>query len=311
MSRNPSLVTVARKKRSEQKLEQETTNFQDLIKSKFSKDDMEQFYAKYTSFNHIDEADMIDEYGPEVLTLLPKGYYFSKRLGRGEYGAVYQACHDKFQCFAVKIQIAEDKAHKKAIRQEIKTQRLFAEDGIAPAVIGKLVWWEYEGQMVGAIKMDRIDGTLGSLFEQSTQISQSGIEDVTSGLLVLLAALQRYEKTHGDMHVNNVAYRMIVDAEGLLRTQFVLIDFGFSIVGKSHLKFDTINLARGVNWFWRSTHSLLSEQVAQTLNTLVSRKYGVTDFSEENYDLLYWQEFKRTFGRKKLNYIPDEWLARI
>ena len=86
------------------------------------------------------------------------------------------------------------------------------------------------------------DGTLSHILEQP--LTEAHRTQLVEAMLGLLGLLQKYKLIHGDFHDENIAYRFVTDADGFLRIQLLLIDFGFSDTGRSNELLEVLQITR-------------------------------------------------------------------
>jgi serine/threonine protein kinase len=188
-------------------------------------DYLQEDLQKYFDFpREIDEKAIVEMYGPEFINMMPSGYILSKKLGSGRYGTTFSICKGRFQCSALKIIELED--GREELNHEIRIQNKFHTKNLAPAVLGKPMFYNFNGKEFGVIHMEQIDNVLDNIL--SINLTPEGLDDIARGFLYLVSQLDLAGYTHRDMHPGNIAVNNRVDAYGKATVQLSLIDFGHS-----------------------------------------------------------------------------------
>jgi tRNA A-37 threonylcarbamoyl transferase component Bud32 len=209
----------------------------------------------------LDPKYLIRQYGKEFFKAVPEGYSVSALLGKGAFGTTYSICKDQFACMAVKI--IKLKKGKSELVNEINMQNKFNAKGLAPAIIGKPIFYNHDGQQWGIVTMAQIDGVLDKLLEED--LTHASLDDILLGFLSLVARMKNLGLAHRDAHSGNISYNYRRDAFGHLTVELSIIDFGFS-----------------------STKGSQSElEIIQFLRTLSMREKGQKGTTEHNREYLW------------------------
>lgn len=290
LTRGLSIVTAARRKRSASRREREKKQVVDITKGfrkKTSSSTLVKFATTTEAFTTISPNEVIKKFGRDALRVLPPDYELSRFLGEGLYGSTYQICATNFDCLAVKFQ--KMKQNKSVYENEVKIQQLFASHGLAPKVIGNILYTKHKNKPIASYLMERIDGTLKSLLKKPN-LSDDSLLQIISALLTLIGKFQEYKLTHGDFHTENIAYQWKTDSEGVSHVQFLAIDFGRSRSGKANIKMDLLQLVRTLLWFNTDvTPKHYRETISKPFIDLLQNTYGHTDFSEKGLTKPYFK----------------------
>ena len=182
---------------------------------------------------HKDEAKLRNKFG-DFFQYLPPGYRVSKKLGQGAYGEVYQICHNRLECLAIKLQMMVN-AHD-YYDDEFALQRGFAKVGLAPNIVGSPFFLQNaDGQHICGCVMEKVHGTLYHLL-QDEPLTDVSLIQITFDILYLLGRFRKADLTHGDFHESNIVYRFVTDDQGVLQIRLMVIDFGFSRKGANTKK---------------------------------------------------------------------------
>jgi hypothetical protein len=148
-----------------------------------------------------------------------RGWSLVKYLGGGAYGKVFLMKTPQGKSVAVKIQKLRAGDDPK---EEVRLQKIFAGYGLGPNVIKHTSTTTASGALVDLIAMEPIDYTVREVLCMSGD-SRRKVEFVADQIVSLMERMKRYNLTHGDMHEENIAFRV---EGGQLKP--LLIDFGFS-----------------------------------------------------------------------------------
>lgn len=183
-----------------------------------------------------------------------RGWRVTKFLSAGSYGHVFRAVHTNGTNAALKVQTGD----AKRLRNELKAQRAFHKQGLAPKIIrycsfkpkNRLGMAAHErlnravqnedvpfqtedesptGNLVHVILMEEIAGVLGQWLRReksNIQIWKTALE-----ITKLMVDFKTHGLTHGDFHLNNIGY-VYTDASKR-HMKLMPIDFGRSHVGKA------------------------------------------------------------------------------
>ena len=168
-------------------------------------------------------SKVVNKFGKGWQKLLPPGYKLSRKLGEGNVGVTYSICRSHTDCLALKLQIVDI---PKELSLEVKMQKMFHKLGMAPDIV-KVVTYKHSRKLVGAILMERIDGTIGQLLE--TPLTQDALDDIVAWIVLTLNTMIKQKLIFGDLHWDNMAYIYNTDWQGKLTLQFQLIDFGWAV----------------------------------------------------------------------------------
>lgn len=234
------------------------------------------------------DTQVVAKYGPSALGILPKGYHYNKELGAGKYGTAYQICHSKLHCMALKIvEIGATKGpSKEDVLNEIDMQRIFAADHLAPAIVGESKTWTFKTKQFLGFKMARIDGTLSGLLKRKL-IEKDSLDEITTSIFALLGLLIIAKKSHNDFHSENIAFRYVLDDNGILRMEMLLIDFDFATLKKANTRAELIQFGRTLqmdiedaeeskNTVWKTNTMAVWRRVEKVLRNSL----GIKDTSE-------------------------------
>jgi hypothetical protein len=204
-------------------------------------DYLDEDLMKHLDFPHIDERGVTDTYGPQFLNAVPRGYTLSKKLGAGSFGTTFSICKNKFECSALKVVQLQD--GRQELNHEITMQNKFHAKQMAPAIIGKPTFYNYQGKEYGVINMEKIDGVLDHIL--SKDLTPEALDDIARGFLFLVSQLDVAGYAHRDAHPGNIAVNYKRDAFGKLTLQLSLIDFGHSkILGGSWPELEILQFLR-------------------------------------------------------------------
>jgi len=149
-----------------------------------------------------------------------RGWTLVKYLGGGAYGKVFLMENPQGKSVAVKLQKPE--AGSDSPEEEVRLQKVFAGYGLGPKVLKHTSTTTASGALVDLIVMEPIDYTLREVLCM-TGNNRRRVEFVVEQIISLMERMKRHNLTHGDMHDENIAFRV----EGGQLKPF-LIDFGFS-----------------------------------------------------------------------------------
>lgn len=162
----------------------------------------------------------------EIANYMPKGciqnWTIIKKLGQGAFGAVFLAEKDG-QTAALKIIIdSPDNSNFVPIEDEVRMQRAFAAAGLAPRLychaktnVGR--------STIHMILMEPVDFTLNAFMCRDV-VNHDSLKAIAMSIFKTLLKMKRLNVTHGDMHTENIAFR--VQPDGTYK--MLLIDFGQS-----------------------------------------------------------------------------------
>lgn len=155
---------------------------------------------------------------------------YSKQLGKGSYGTVFEACQrDKTCDWVLKIVKLEGFSKKKKkdddddvteedFQQEAVLSKLFGDEGLAPKVKAYFIC-EKQGFMIS----ERFDGSLNTLVDKSKTI-HNHILDIGRQIKSLVKKFHKLGFIHFDLALRNVLYRKEKDGN----YKVVLNDFGMT-----------------------------------------------------------------------------------
>lgn len=162
----------------------------------------------------------------EMVNYMPrgciKGWSVIKKLGQGAFGAVFLA-EKEGKLAALKVIIdSGDNSNFVPIEDEVRMQRVFASSGLAPQIychaktsVGKTT--------IHTILMEPIDFTLNAFMCREV-VTHDTLKAIAMSIFKALLKMNRLNVTHGDMHTENIAFR--VQPDGTYK--MLLIDFGQS-----------------------------------------------------------------------------------
>ena len=168
--------------------------------------------------------------GPAV-----KGWSILKYLGGGEYGKVFLMHTPAGEKVAVKLMIETEPGETQS---EIKAQKVFSKVGLGPELFKYTSSRTAGGVKVDLIVMEPVDYTLREVLCMAGN-DVGRVRAVVAQVMALMRGMRRHKLTHGDMHDENVAFRV---KNGKLSP--VLIDFGFSVTNGSFPQVDAEQLVR-------------------------------------------------------------------
>lgn len=162
----------------------------------------------------------------EIVNYMPgacvKGWNVVRKLGQGVSGAVFLAEKDGMQA-ALKIVVdSPDSANFVTVEAEVRMQQKFADAGLAPKIYchGKT---QVGQTTVHVILMEPVDFTLNAFMCRDV-VTREALKEIAMSLFRMLLKMRKLGVTHGDMHTENVAFR--VQPDGTYK--MLLIDFGQS-----------------------------------------------------------------------------------
>lgn len=165
-----------------------------------------------------------------------RGWTLVKYLGGGAYGKVFLMKNPQGMSVAVKIQKIGAGSDDPA--EEVRMQKIFAGYGLGPRVLKHISTTTASGAMVDLIVMEPVDYTLREALCMAGN-SRRRVQFVADQIISLMEGMKRYNLTHGDMHDENIAFRV---EGGQLKP--ILIDFGFSAENIHFPEVDAEQLAR-------------------------------------------------------------------
>lgn len=300
LAKGRSLITVSRKQKSAQTIKQEQQKNRQFVqkteKDYVSTEDLKELARKNSKASANIDASVVQRFGETALSLLPPGYHYNRELGAGSFGVAYQICHSKLRCMALKIVELNQETNEEDAQEELELQQVFAEEDLAPVILGDSQTWTFHNKKYFAFKMARIDGTLESLLKRGN-LNKESLDDIFTSLFSLLGWLAIGNKTHGDFHTGNIAFRYVLDDNGYLTLEMLLIDFGFANVNEANIRFELIQLGRTLqidiksaekekNPVWKSNTLYIWRRVEKVLrNTL-----GIQDTSLKNLEQMWIAE---------------------
>ncbi|CAM9260247.1 unnamed protein product, partial [Sphacelaria rigidula] len=151
-------------------------------------------------------------------TSCTKGWKVTKFLAAGAYGHVFRAVKNDGTKAVMKVQVGS----AKEIRHEVKTQKRFCENGLAPKILGYCT--HAKGHLVHIIVMKEIAGVIGDWLHPLKSKEQLG--QLTLGIFELMESLKKHKLTHGDLHLWNLGY--VYTDESKRYMKLMPIDFGRS-----------------------------------------------------------------------------------
>jgi hypothetical protein len=164
------------------------------------------------------------QYGPEALRILPPGFHVSELLGTGGSGVTYLVCKDSI-CLALKY--ATDTPDEK-MDYEIAMMVVFARVGLLDSFYRYDVL-HHDGFTHTAILMGRVDYTLTEFLDQDVHISTILLEGICEGIVKYLQRLCQHGMLHGDAHFGNIGLRQVFEGNQL-RYAVAFFDYGQSRV---------------------------------------------------------------------------------
>lgn len=242
-------------------------------------------------------------------TSCTKGWKVTKFLAAGAYGHVFRAVKNDGTKAVMKVQVGS----AKEIRHEVKTQKRFCENGLAPKILGYCsfkpqkrlsrsahnrlndlvnddrtdIKAHAKGHLVHIIVMKEIAGVIGDWLHPLKSKEQLG--QLTLGIFELMESLKKHKLTHGDLHLWNLGY--VYTDESKRYMKLMPIDFGRSFVGKAHTEFELGALLRILNkeFHEKPMPDFNRRVVANLIRALAKIKFGISfpkslREAEANYD---------------------------
>jgi serine/threonine protein kinase len=211
----------------------------DSVRVNESNSTLATIYRRYGSLLNPPPDNPVGFMCREVVKLMGpslRGWTLVKYLGGGAYGKVFLMKNPQGKSVAVKLQ--KIGAGSDDPSEEVRMQKIFAGHGLGPKVIQHTSTTTASGAMVDLIVMEPVDYTLREALCMAGN-NRRRVQFVAEQIISLMERMKRHNLTHGDMHDENLAFRV---EGGQLKP--LLIDFGFSGENIHFPEVDAEQLAR-------------------------------------------------------------------
>ena len=235
----------------------------------------------------------------QIIRQLPQKCLFNKWrivsvLGRGAYGFVFLVqgeIRGDVQLAAMKVQVENPGVDFTTTTMEIDMQRAFSAEKLSPQILC-VDTVRIHGYNVTVILMERIDFTLRDYLMQK-RLHTNDLKLVMSLVLKLMLRLHNLGFTHGDMHDENIGFKVERET-GQIR--IVLIDLGMATTNKNYAVVDAEQLLRSIiiSKYPRKIREYFQFNLQWFLYNVVHSRYKITG-STKQFNKVHTKYIKAEF----------------